>query len=62
MVGNGINFVIGGIYKVFNNKLVNFNREFGIESFEVWSLFYDFLIDNFYVGIINKGFFKIDLK
>ena len=62
VAGNGINFATGGIYKVFNNQLVNLNREFGIESSEVWSLFYDSPTDNLYVGTINKGLFKIDLK
>lgn len=62
VAGNGINFATGGIYKEVNNKLVNLNREFGIESSEVWSLFYDSSTDNLYVGTINKGLFKIDLK
>ncbi|MFD2941820.1 sensor histidine kinase [Flavobacterium notoginsengisoli] len=62
VAGNGINFATGGIYKEANNKLVNLNREFGIESSEVWSLFYDSSTDNLYVGTINKGLFKIDLK
>ena len=62
VAGNGINFATGGIYKEVDNKLVNLNREFGIESSEVWSLFYDSSTDNLYVGTINKGLFKIDLK
>lgn len=62
IAGNGINFATGGIYKVINNKIINLNDAFGIESFEVWSLYYDSKTDNLYVGTINKGLFKIDLK
>jgi hypothetical protein len=62
VAGNGINFATGGIYKVINDKVINLNSEFGIESFEVWSVYYDSKTDNLYVGTINKGLFKIDLK
>jgi hypothetical protein len=62
VAGNGINFATGGIYKIVNNKIINLNDAFGIESFEVWSLYYDSQTDNLYVGTINKGLFKIDLK
>ncbi|MCR4030282.1 MULTISPECIES: histidine kinase [Flavobacterium] len=60
--GNGINFATGGVYKIVNNKVINFNTAFGIESSEVWSLFYDSETDNLFVGTINKGLFKINLK
>lgn len=62
VAGNAINFATGGIYREVNNKLVNINKDFGIESSEVWSLFYDASTDNLYVGTINKGLFKVDLK
>jgi len=62
IAGNGINFATGGIYKVNNNKILSTNNAFGIESFEVWSLYYDSATDNLYAGTINKGFFEIALK
>ncbi|MFB9079802.1 histidine kinase [Flavobacterium procerum] len=62
IAGNGINFRTGGIYKVNNNKISNLNAVFGIDSSEVWSLFYDAPTDNLYIGTINKGLYKIDLK
>lgn len=62
VAGNGINFATGGIYKIANNKTIKLNNSFGIESFEVWSLYYDSKMDNLYVGTINKGLFKVDLK
>lgn len=62
VAGNGINFATGGIYKIINNKIINQNDVYGVESSEVWSLFYDSKTDNLYVGTINKGLYKIDLK
>jgi ligand-binding sensor domain-containing protein len=62
VAGNGINFATGGIYKVSNNKISNLNDDFGIDSSEVWSLFYDSSADNLYIGTINKGLYKVDLK
>ncbi len=62
IAGNGINFATGGIYRIDNNKVIKLNNSFGIESFEVWSLYYDSKMDNLYVGTINKGLFKVDLK
>ena len=62
VAGNGINFATGGIYKIINNKIINLNDAFGIESSEVWSVYYDSQTDNLFVGTINKGLFKIDLK
>lgn len=62
VAGNGINFATGGIYKIINNKIINLNDAFSVDSSEVWSLYYDSLTDNLYVGTINKGLFKIDLK
>jgi len=62
VAGNGINFATGGIFKIANNKIIKLNNSFGIESFEVWSLYYDSKTDNLYVGTINKGLFKVDLR
>lgn len=62
MAGNGINFATGGIFKITNNKAINLNDVFGVDSNEVWSLHYDSKKDILYVGTMNKGFFKIDLK
>ncbi len=62
VAGNGINFSTGGIYKIANNQIINFNDAFGVDSFEVWSLYYDSKTDYLYVGTINKGLFKVDLK
>ena len=62
VAGNGINFSTGGIYKIANNQITNLNDVFGVDSFEVWSLYYDSKNDTLYIGTINKGLFKVDLK
>lgn len=62
VAGNGINFSTGGIYKIINDRIINFNQNFGVDSSEVWSLYYDSQTDNLFVGTINKGLFQIDLK
>lgn len=62
VASNGINFATGGICKISNNKIVNLNDVFGVDSTEVWSLYYDSQTDILYVGTMNKGVFKIDLK
>ncbi|MBF4472630.1 histidine kinase [Flavobacterium sp. HJJ] len=62
VAGNGINFATGGICKINNNKIINLNDVFGVDSTEVWSLYYDYQTDILYVGTMNKGLFKIDLK
>lgn len=62
LAGNGINFATGGIFKTVKNQIKNINNELGIESSEVWSLFYDDIRDVLYVGTTNKGLFEIDLS
>lgn len=62
VASNGINFATGGICKISNNKIINLNDIFGVDSTEVWSLYYDTQTDILYVGTMNKGLFKIDLK
>ncbi|MFV5702082.1 histidine kinase [Flavobacterium sp. XS2P12] len=62
LAANAINFATGGIFKTVNNKIINLNNEFGVETSEVWSLYYDSQTDNLYVGTNNKGLYKIDLK
>nr|WP_315193440.1 histidine kinase [uncultured Flavobacterium sp.] len=62
VAGDGINFATGGICKISNNKIVNLNAVFGVDSTEVWSLYYDSKADVLYVGSMNKGLFQIDLK
>jgi ligand-binding sensor domain-containing protein len=62
VAGDGINFATGGIFKIKNNKIINLNSDFGVDSSEVWSLYYDSNKDILYVGTMNKGLFKIDLK
>jgi ligand-binding sensor domain-containing protein len=62
LAGNGINFATGGICKISNNKIINLNTVFGVESTEVWSLYYDSKTDILYVGTLNNGLYKIDLK
>jgi Histidine kinase/Y_Y_Y domain/Two component regulator propeller len=62
LAGNGINFATGGIFKTARNQIKNINNELGIESSEVWSLFYDDQSDALYVGTTNKGLFEIDLS
>ncbi len=62
VASNGVNFATGGISKIINNKIIKLNDEFGVDSTEVWTLYYDSQTDTLYVGTINKGFFKIDLK
>ena len=60
--GNGINFSTGGLFKITDTSTINFNEKFGIESYEVWSLSYDSIGDFLYVGTIDKGLYRIDLK
>ena len=62
VASNGINFATGGICKISNNKTINLNDDFGVDSTEVWSLYYDSKADVLYVGSMNKGLFQIDLK
>lgn len=62
VAGNGINFATGGICKISNNKIINLNDAFGVDSTEIWSLYYDSQTDILYVGTMNRGLFKIDLK
>ncbi len=62
IAGNAINISTGGIFKNEGDKLIKMNSSFGIESTEVWSLFYDKKEDILYIGTIDKGFFKVDLK
>lgn len=62
LAGNGINFATGGIFKTFKNQIKNINNELGIESSDVWCLFYDGKADVLYVGTTNKGLFQIDLS
>ena len=59
--GNGVNFSTGGIFKNEKDKLTNVNTIFGVDSNEVWSLYYDEKLDILYVGTIDKGLYKIDL-
>jgi hypothetical protein len=61
VAGNGINFATGGICKISNNKTINLNDIFEIDSTEVWSLYYDSQTDILYVGTMNKGLFKVNL-
>ena len=60
--GNGINFSTGGVFRVENNKTVNVNELFNIDSFEIWSLHYEAQNDILFVSTTNKGFYEIDLK
>lgn len=60
--GSGINFASGGVFRTVKNKIKNVNKEFGIESSEIWSLFYDDKRDILYLGTTNKGLFAVDLS
>lgn len=60
--GNGVNFSTGGLFEIINNKAVNVSSLYGVNSTEVWSLFYDKSNDILYVGTIDKGFFIVDLS
>jgi hypothetical protein len=62
LAGNGINFATGGIFKSVKNQVKNINNELGIESSEVWTLFYDKEKDILYVGTTDKGLFVVDLS
>lgn len=60
--GNGVNFSTGGLFEIINNKAVNVSSLYGVNSTEVWSLFYDKPNDILYVGTIDKGLFIVDLS
>ncbi len=60
--GNGVNFSTGGLFEIINNKAVNVSSLFGVNSTEVWSLFYDKTNDILYVGTIDKGLFIVNLN
>ncbi|MEO8240339.1 MAG: histidine kinase [Flavobacterium sp.] len=62
LAGNGINFVTGGIFKSFKNQIKNINNELGIESSEVWTLFYDDKKEILYIGTTDKGLYIVDLS
>ncbi len=53
---------VGGVFKVLNNKLVNYKDNFNINSTQIWCLFYDNKFNQLYVGSQDKGLFIVDLN
>jgi hypothetical protein len=60
--GNGVNLASGGIYQLGSNGFIPKNADFGVQSFNTWSLEYDPQLDLLYVGTLDKGLYTIDLK
>ena len=58
----GVHTNNGGVYEIKKNQMINKNELFGVESNEVWSLFYDKDHDFLYVGTLDKGLYKVDLS
>ncbi len=52
----------GGVFKILNNKLVDYNENFNINSKQIWCLHYDKKFNQLYVGSQDKGLFIINLN
>ena len=55
-------FPNGGIFKIGNNEVINYNKNFGVESTSSICLDYDKTNDLLFVGTSEKGLYEIDLK
>jgi hypothetical protein len=60
--GYGVNFSTGGLFLLSNNKAINVSSFYGVNSTDIWSLYYDKSNDILYVGTIDKGLFIVDLS
>lgn len=60
--GYGVNFSTGGLFVLKNSKAINVSNFYGVNSTEIWSLYYDKSNDILYVGTIDKGLFVVDLS
>jgi hypothetical protein len=60
--GNGVNLASGGIYQLSSRGFIPKNADFGVQSFNAWSLEYDHELDLLYVGTLDKGLYTVDLK
>jgi sensor histidine kinase YesM len=60
--GNGVNLASGGIYQLSSKGFIPKNADFGVQSFNTWSLEYDSQLDLLYVGTLDKGLYTIVLK
>lgn len=58
----GVHTNNGSIYEIVNDQMINMNELFGVDSNEVWSLFYDKDHDFLYVGTQDKGLYKVNLS
>lgn len=58
----GVNGKKGGIFQIKNDSLIDKSIEFGVESSDVKSLFFDPKFNFLYVGTLNKGVYEIDLS
>jgi len=60
--GYGVDYPTGGVFQITDNAAINLNEKYGIESHDVWSLYYDRPNDFLYVGTLDKGLYQIDLS
>ncbi len=60
-VADGINYPSGGTFKISNDVIKNQKKEFQIKSTKNWSVNYDQLYNQLYVGTLDNGLYKIDL-
>lgn len=52
----------GGIFQIKNDSLINRSADFGVESSNVKTLFFDAKFNFLYVGTIDKGIYEVDLN
>jgi hypothetical protein len=52
----------GGLYQLKNNQAENLNNKFGIESNELWSIYYDKFENQLFLGTLDDGLYVIDLN
>src|SRR5690606_37361813 len=58
----GVNFPSGGLFQILDSSLIRQNKRFNIDSHSIWSIDYDAINDNLYVGSLDKGVYIINLK
>lgn len=51
-----------GLYQLKNNQAENLNNKFGIESNELWSIYYDKFENQLFLGTLDDGLYVIDLN
>lgn len=60
-VAYGVNFPTGGAFEIKNTSVLNTKKAFKINSAKNWSIDYDSINDQLYIGTLDKGLFKLNL-